>query len=221
MISWVFPIRFQQICIISVSGDCNSETCQIVASISMTQTISQIFLCYYWRVFVIWNYCAAQRCHRWACPVTKVKNSHAQWKGARVLASNVTRAMQHITKLNQRKNMQVRFYNEYILFLRDRSSWNQNTKQGILFSPIIFSNFSQFEKLKKKRNFWLVQNSCFFQFASWKRNDKSLLVKEFIDSEFEICEIILMNSLLEKDCLNSRNLFLVTFIWSSILKNIK
>ena len=52
----------------------------------------------------------AQRCHRWACHVTKVKNSHAQWKGARVLASNVTRAMQHITKLNQRKNMQVRFF---------------------------------------------------------------------------------------------------------------
>ena len=55
----------------------------------------------------------AQRCHRWACLVTKVKNRHAQWKGARVLASNVTRAMQHITKLNQRKNMQVRFFRDH------------------------------------------------------------------------------------------------------------
>ena len=57
-----FQNWFQQICIISVSGDCMrwiSETCQIVASISLTQTISQIFLCNFWRVFVIWNLGAA------------------------------------------------------------------------------------------------------------------------------------------------------------------
>ena len=128
MLSRFFQNRFQQICMIFISGDCISETCQIVASISLTQTISQIFLCNFWRVFVIWNYCAAQRCHRWACPVTKVKNSHAQWKGARVLASNVTRAMQHITKLNQRKNMQVRFYNEYSLETRERGIKTPNKK---------------------------------------------------------------------------------------------
>ena len=49
-----FHYQFQQICIISVSDDfmhCISEICQIVASISLTQTISQIFLCKFLAVF--------------------------------------------------------------------------------------------------------------------------------------------------------------------------
>ena len=37
-------------------------------------------------------------------------------------------------------------------------------------SPILATNFSQFEQLKKKTKFLLVQNRCFSQFASWKRN---------------------------------------------------
>ena len=39
MISRIFPDRFQQFCIISVSGDCMHcmfKTCQVVVSISMT-----------------------------------------------------------------------------------------------------------------------------------------------------------------------------------------
>ena len=38
-------------------------------------------------------------------------------------------------------------------------SWDQITKQRILFPPIFFTNISQFEQLKKKSNFFLVQNS--------------------------------------------------------------
>ena len=37
---------------------CISEICQIGASTSLTQTIPQIFLFNFWRVFVIWNLCA-------------------------------------------------------------------------------------------------------------------------------------------------------------------
>ena len=57
-----FHYKFQQICMISVSGDCMrciSENCQIVASISMTQTSSQIFVSNFWRVLVIWNFCTS------------------------------------------------------------------------------------------------------------------------------------------------------------------
>ena len=58
-------------------------------------------------------------------------------------------------------------------------SWHQTTKQPILFSPIISTYFSQFEQLKKKTNFLLVQNwgkICFgqpiksvFSFPSWEK----------------------------------------------------
>ena len=99
---------------------------------------TNFLICNFWRVFVIWNYCAAQRCHRWACHVTKMKNSHAQWKGARVLASNVTRAMQHITKLNQRKNMQVRFYNNHSLETRAHGNKTPNMESCF---PRYFSRF--------------------------------------------------------------------------------
>ena len=38
-----------------------------------------------------------------------------------------------------------------------------------MFSPICFSNFSQFEQLKKKTNFLLVPNSFFPLCISWKK----------------------------------------------------
>ena len=57
MISRIY--RIQQICIISVSGDCicwTFKTCQTVASTSMyDQSISQIFSYNLWWFFVIWN----------------------------------------------------------------------------------------------------------------------------------------------------------------------
>ena len=37
-------------------------------------------------------------------------------------------------------------------------------------TPIWSTNVSQFEQLKRKTNFLLVQNRIFSQFASWKRN---------------------------------------------------
>ena len=39
-----------------------------------------------------------------------------------------------------------------------------------MFSRFLSTIFSQFEQLKKKINFLLVQNSIVCQFASWKRN---------------------------------------------------
>ena len=56
LISRIFPNRFLQICIISVSGDCMCwifKTCQTVVTVS----ISQIFSCNLWWFFVIWNLC--------------------------------------------------------------------------------------------------------------------------------------------------------------------
>ena len=55
-----------------------------------------------------------------------------------------------------------------------------------------FTNFSQFEQLKKKTNFLLVQNRFFSQFASWKRNHNKYSLKRFVCSvvwthEFVIC----------------------------------
>jgi hypothetical protein len=38
-------------------------------------------------------------------------------------------------------------------------SWDQTTKQRILFLPIFYRNIFEFEQLKKKSNFVLVQNS--------------------------------------------------------------
>ena len=119
---------------------------------------TNFLICNFWRVFVIWNYCAAQRCHRWACHVTKMKNSHAQWKGARVLASNVTRAMQHITKLNQRKNMQVRFYNNHSLETRAHGNKTPNMESCF---PRYFSRFFFLSLRSWKRNFLVLQNRLF------------------------------------------------------------
>ena len=46
-------------------------------------------------------------------------------------------------------------------------------------SLFVFTKFSQFEQLKKKTNFLLVQNSFFSQFASWKRNHNKYSLKNF------------------------------------------
>ena len=47
-----------------------------------------------------------------------------------------------------------------------------------MLSPICFTNFSQFEQLKKKTNFLLVQTSFFSQFASSKTNHNKYLLKK-------------------------------------------
>ena len=60
VISRILKIRFQQICIISVSGDCMfciCKTCQIVASISVTSQFHKFSYVNFWWVFVIWNLC--------------------------------------------------------------------------------------------------------------------------------------------------------------------
>ena len=49
-------------------------------------------------------------------------------------------------------------------------------------SLIFFTNFSQFEQLKKKTNFLLVQNWGVFQFATWKRNHNKYWLKFFVDN---------------------------------------
>jgi hypothetical protein len=60
-----------------------------------------------------------------------------------------------------------------------------------LFYPILSTNFSQFEQLKMKTNFLLVQNRFFFShFSNWKRNHNKFLLKKIVDSEFEIGETI-------------------------------
>ena len=54
--SRIFPHRIQQVCIISVSGDCMFciiEICQIIASISVNSQFHKFLLCKFWRVFVI------------------------------------------------------------------------------------------------------------------------------------------------------------------------
>ena len=53
-------------------------------------------------------------------------------------------------------------------------SWHQTTKPPILFSPIFSTNFSQFEQLKKKTNFLLVQNSFFSQFEQLVEKENKL-----------------------------------------------
>ena len=50
-----------------------------------------------------------------------------------------------------------------------------------MFSPILSSNFSQFEQLKKKTSFLLVQNIFFLSLP---------VEKEIVDSEFKIVETI-------------------------------
>ena len=55
-------------------------------------------------------------------------------------------------------------------------------------SPAFSKNHSQFEQLKKKTNFLLVQNRSFSRFASWKRNLNKYSFKKNLDSEFEIGE---------------------------------
>ena len=75
------------------------------------------------------------------------------------------------------------FWNLYssIIFWQDlcRSSTCQPTfetlapaeKLSTVSSPyMVFHEFSQFEQLKKKINFLMVQNSFFSQLASWKKN---------------------------------------------------
>ena len=58
------------------------------------------------------------------------------------------------------------------------------------FHEFFSTKFSQFERWKKKTNFILVQIRFFGQFSSWKRNHYKHLLKKFVDSEFEIGEII-------------------------------
>ena len=62
VISRIFSNQFKQICMISVSGDCiccKHKTCQIVSSISVTSQFHKFSYVNFWRVFVIWNLCAA------------------------------------------------------------------------------------------------------------------------------------------------------------------
>ena len=64
MISWVFPSKFQHICITSVSGRCAHFTfkvCQIVAGKKHKPSISRIFQSNFWRVFDVWPNCAMWR----------------------------------------------------------------------------------------------------------------------------------------------------------------
>ena len=66
--------------------------------------------------------------------------------------------------------------------MRLSCSWHPTTKQPILFPPIFSMIFPQFEQLKKKTNFYLVQNlekTCFgptksfFSFSTAKTEKKS------------------------------------------------
>ena len=47
-------------------------------------------------------------------------------------------------------------------------SWHQTTRQTIMFSPIFSTNFPQFDQLKKKTNFFLVQTGFFSVLDQWK-----------------------------------------------------
>ena len=60
-----------------------------------------------------------------------------------------------------------------------------------IFFPIIFLSLTTWKKL-------LIGSKQFFysQFDSWKRNHNKYSLKKFVDSEFEIGENYLMNSLL-------------------------
>ena len=53
------------------------------------------------------------------------------------------------------------FLKHFVLYKKHEAiscSWHQTTKPRILFSPIFSANFSQFDQMKKKTNFWLVKN---------------------------------------------------------------
>ena len=63
VISRVFPLKFLQIHITSVSGclQFTYKTCQIVAGASMIRQFHEFSRFNFWRVFVIWNYCVRAR----------------------------------------------------------------------------------------------------------------------------------------------------------------
>ena len=79
-------------------------------------------------------------------------------------------------------------------------SWHQTTQTPILFSPIISTNFSQFELLllKKKTNFLLVQNRFNIRgLVVWyHKQDVSLSAHRtpnFTNLEYFVCLLVLLS----------------------------
>ena len=63
-----------------------------------------------------------------------------------------------------------------------------------MFSPICFTNFfhefSQFEQLEKKTNFFFGPKQFFFLSLPVEKEIIKMFVKKFVDSEFQIGEAI-------------------------------